>query len=125
MNCTETVAIRLGFFLEGDINAGQEERMAHRNQIRGFLGPHHAGNLSDSQDIALLNSVTDVIKHRDSPRITLLAESQNNELWFKRMQAIKNYFERMEVPDLRISFELETPRQYEGGSDNGKVEIRF
>ena len=29
--------------------------MAHGNEIRGFLGSHHAGDLRDGQDIALGN----------------------------------------------------------------------
>jgi len=29
--------------------------MAHGNEVRGLLGPHHAGNLRDGQDIALGN----------------------------------------------------------------------
>ena len=32
--------------------------MAHGNEIRGFLGPHHAGHLGDGQDIALGNLAT-------------------------------------------------------------------
>ena len=29
--------------------------MAHRNEVRGLLGSHHAGDLRDGQDIALGN----------------------------------------------------------------------
>ena len=38
---------------ELDVDVGEEERMAHGDELVGLLGGHHAGDLRHGEDVAL------------------------------------------------------------------------
>ncbi|HMI66066.1 MAG TPA: hypothetical protein VK517_08530 [Cyclobacteriaceae bacterium] len=82
-----------------------------------------------------LNKMISFIKKRDSNTLTLVAysvysndfnaDTQNDDLWYKRLEVIKNFFEKASVPNLNIKYELKKQDKKEWAGKKGLVEVRY
>lgn len=85
------------------------------------------GNRAQKQ----LDRVKEALKRRPSNKIVLIANSTdfdseplNNDLSYKRMEALKTYFEQAALRGLKVSFELRKNDKKAGVGKNG-VEVRY
>src|SRR5258706_5434439 len=84
--------------------------------------------------VGQLNGMINTIKNRASNNLTLIAystysndfnaDSQSDDLWYKRLEVIKNFFEQASVPNLNINFELKKQDKKERADTNGLIEVR-
>jgi hypothetical protein len=89
----------------------------------------------NKMSVGQLNKVINLIKKRASNTLTLVAysmytndfsaDSQSDDLWYKRLEVIKNFFENASVPNLNIKYELKKVDRKERADRNGLVEVRY
>jgi hypothetical protein len=89
----------------------------------------------NKMSVGQLNKVINLIKKRASNTLTLVAysmytndfsaDSQSDDLWYKRLEVIRNFFESASVPNLNIKYELKKVDRKERADRNGLVEVRY
>jgi len=81
-----------------------------------------------------LNKMIDLMKKRQSNTLTLVAystysndfnaDSQNDDLWYKRLEVIKTFLQKASVPNLNINYELKKQDRKERTDRDGLVQVR-
>jgi outer membrane protein OmpA-like peptidoglycan-associated protein len=84
--------------------------------------------------VGQLNKMIDLIKKRPSNTLTLVAystysnefnaDSQNDDLWYKRLEVIKTFLQNASVPNLNINYELKKHDRKERADKDGLVLVR-
>ena len=84
--------------------------------------------------VGQLNKMIDLMKKRQSNTLTLVAystysndfnaDSQNDDLWYKRLEVIKTFLQKASVPNLNINYELKKQDRKERTDRDGLVQVR-